>query len=150
MNVAVVIDDAVLRRVLERVGEGEMMTAIVADVAKTLRNTIVGRTPVGVETTATHFPGTAKKAWTQPVILGEGEVSFSNDLPYICALEYGSIPGNRPWPRPGPRTTVAGGGNIYSRQAPGGMYSYAVTQELRQIDEIVSTIVNAFLVHFGG
>jgi hypothetical protein len=149
VNISIQIDADVLTRVLERVGSGELLDAIVSDVAKTLHKTIVGRTPVGVVKTPTHSPGTAKMAWTQPVSIGSGEVTFSNDLPYICALEYGSIPGSRPWPNPGPRTMFAGEGNIYSRQAPGGMFSYAMQHDLAEIDRNVGIIVNEFLEFFG-
>lgn len=44
---------------------------------------------------------------------------LGNDRPYATAIEFGSVPGQDPWPNPGEKTTMSGG-MIYSTQAVGG------------------------------
>ena len=92
------------------------------------------------------FGGRAKKAWRitdlRAVQSGEAtsyEVHVQNTatsdagFPYPIMLEIGSGVGQRPWPRPGPRTKAGtrlsdGETRIFSRQAPGGMVGLALRQ----------------------
>jgi len=50
-----------------------------------------------------------------------------NNVPYAGVMETGSKAGHKPWPSPGPLTTMVGG-NIYSKQAPGGMVTPILTK----------------------
>lgn len=44
---------------------------------------------------------------------------LGNDRPYAAAIEFGSVPGQNPWPNPGEKTTLSSG-RIFSTQAVGG------------------------------
>lgn len=64
-----------------------------------------------------QFVARAQALATSPVtasIIAEGDPAA-----YWAPLEFGSGYGRRPWPRPGPRTTVTSG-RVFSRQAVGG------------------------------
>jgi len=47
-------------------------------------------------------------------------IMLTNNVPYAGVLEFGSPSGKKPWPSAGPKT-VAVGGRVFSRQAPGGI-----------------------------
>ena len=83
------------------------------DIAITLRNLVIGNTPVGIRKKPS---GTIrmKQSWSEPAQRGAGGLAFGSSLPYARRLEEGTYPGV------GPRTIRYGKG-IYSRQAPGGM-----------------------------
>jgi hypothetical protein len=152
MNIEMQIDASIVSRVLQRISSGELFDSVLMDIAKKLRNAVVGRTPVGIPPDS-PAPGTAKSSWTQPTVSGSHEVAFRSDVPYITTLEYGSFPGQRPWPRPGPRTTMADSPEgsrsmIYSRQAPGGMFSWSVRHI--DVDAVANTVLQAYLTAFGG
>lgn len=85
----------------------EAVDAGLRDVATTLRSLVLGRSPVDT--------GAFKLSWGA-VEQQEGGFSytFTNPQPYGFVLEGGLYPGV------GPRT-VAEEGQIYSRQAPGGV-----------------------------
>jgi len=64
-----------------------------------------------------------------------GEVT--NPLPYASVIEFGSTPGKKPWPSPGPKTVLASG-KIYSSQAVGGVVSKVVTD--KNIEDFMQTL----------
>ena len=75
--------------------------------------------------------GTVKRSWTPvsresggPVERRSVGYSFGNIQPYAHVLDTGSLPGKKPWPGVGPRTTMEAG-RIYSKQAPGGIFTNA-------------------------
>lgn len=84
--------------------------------------------------------GDFQAAWSKPFRIAPLHWSAGeNRSPQAFALEYGSIPGQRPWPHVGPKT-VRGGGtigegfqdaapNIYSSQAPIGMVRRALATQ---------------------
>jgi len=57
----------------------------------------------------------------------EDTIYFSNNLPYISALEFGEYPGVGP-------KTVQGAGGIYSKQAPSGM----VRQNIARFSNLIA------------
>jgi hypothetical protein len=65
---------------------------------------------------------------------------------YVRALEFGSVAGERPWPRPGPRTTLAvnpqtGEQVVVSAQAPQGFIRPSLTQFIEaMVREIVRPV----------
>lgn len=65
------------------------------------------------------YSGVASKSWEIKGI-SEGKVQISNSASYSKYLEYGSFPGEHPWPSTGERT-VHKDEKIWSSQAPGGM-----------------------------
>lgn len=81
------------------------LDVVAEDVANTLRNIVVGKTPVA--------SSALKRSWS-PVQRTTGGFSFSTDLPYAVVIEEGL------YKSVGPRTVEYEGG-VYSRQAPGGM-----------------------------
>lgn len=89
-----------------------------------VRKAVVDATPVDT--------GKAKAGW-EAVRRNRGGISFGNREVYTASLIEGSIPGSRPWPSVGPKTT-ASQGRIYSSQAPGGILEKA------KVDEIVEKI----------
>lgn len=99
------------------------------DVAKTIRNLVLERTPVGIRK-KTEGAVRMKQSWSEPIKQSGGGIAFGSDLPYAARLETGTYPGV------GGRT-VAEGSGIYSRQAPGGM-----VQPVLDDSEITNTIVN--------
>jgi len=52
--------------------------------------------------------------------MSKSMVTISNDSPYAKIIEFGSTPGESPWPSVG-KKTVMFEGKIYSSQAPGGV-----------------------------
>ncbi len=106
MAVAARISIENLAAVFERLADlpGAVEVGI-RDVATTLRSLVLGRSPVDT--------GVFKLSWGA-VQEHEGGFSFTNPLPYAHVLEEGLYLGT------GPRTT-AQEGQVYSRQAPGGV-----------------------------
>lgn len=113
----------------------EAIDAAVEDVAKTMRELVLGRTPVGEPGRDPHS-GQLKRSWSD-VRRSEGGFSFSTDLFYATTLEEGL------YERVGPRTMAAaspgGGSGIFSRQAPGGIIAPLLEDEgvLRRVAELV-------------
>lgn len=119
-------DAVTLMRAVERLGGGLASlvkeSGVLRDLAITYRNLLMGHTPVDT--------GWAKSQWMYRMA-GALEAEFYNNATsgggycYPLTLEYGSVPGQKPWPNPGPRTVLAsnheGAPRIYSRQAPGGI-----------------------------
>jgi hypothetical protein len=87
------------------------ISRLTRSVASRVRKAVMSATPV--------FTGETRKSWT-PVRKVSGGYSFSNPLVQADVLDKGSSPGQKPWPSPGPRTTLYRG-KIYSSQAPGGI-----------------------------
>ena len=95
-------------------------------VAEKIRSAMIENTP--------YDSGIAKTSWGQ-IEQHEGGLSFSNPQAYAVPLEFGSKPGERPWPGTGPKT-VMHGGKIYSSQAPGGIV------ETANLDKIIEACLN--------
>ena len=111
------------------------------DAMKTVRTRTVGRTPVGVG----RRRGRTKKSWSQLTVdRSDTSIGFSLDLPWARPLEYGSRRGERPWPNPGPRTMLYGG-NVFSRQAPGGMAGPVFDEEEAEV--IAGSILERIVEH---
>lgn len=96
--------------------------------------------------------GDFKAAWRPPSRIAPLHwIAAANDSVQAFALEYGSIPGQYPWPNVGPRT-VHGGGvigegfsdaapNIYSSQAPIGMVRRALAAQAPVFRKMVLDLV---------
>jgi len=108
--------------------EGQLSKAT-RSIASRVRKLVIGATPKDT--------GEARKSWTG-VRKIEGGYSFISGSPYIGALEYGSEPGQAPWPRPREKTVLQEG-RIYSKQAPGGITENA------DIDAAINDIVGEVL-----
>jgi hypothetical protein len=106
-----------------------LVTQALQDTGDTLRNVVRGRTPVGIRPPT----GGAKGSWSEVQQTANG-YSFSNPVDYTYVLEEGRYPGV------GPRT-VAQGGGIYSRQAPGGIMG-PVLDDVSQVDDILEAVVD--------
>jgi hypothetical protein len=59
-------------------------------------------------------------AKTDKPVEAEIAVTDAEAQKYWKPLEYGSAPGEKPWPNPGPKTRRGKGGRIFSKQAPSG------------------------------
>lgn len=95
---------------------GELPASVldsVRDFAITFRNLVRGRTP--------YVSGHAKQSWSD-VEYQSGGFTFGSDAPHIKVLEEGL------YKTLGPRT-VDVGGDIYSRQAPGGIIAPLIEDE---------------------
>lgn len=122
-----------LRSILDRVPEA--MDAAAEDAAKTMLLLAEGRTPVGDPATDRHS-GQAKRAWSD-LQKESGGYAFSNPTEYITILEEGG------YQVVGPRT-VAEGGNIYSKQAPGGILD-PLTEDSSVLDDIAELIATKMI-----
>lgn len=114
--------EAEVRRILDGLPEAVRVAA--EDIATTLRNLVIGRTPVGIRPNAERM----KFSWSD-VERTEGGFTFGNPKDYAPVLEEGRYPGV------GPRTVAASGG-IFSRQAPGGIIGPLLEDQAR-IDQII-------------
>jgi hypothetical protein len=93
------------------------------DAAATLRNLVIGRTPVAT--------GELKDSWS-PVEKTSTGFTFGTDKDYAVVLEEGG------YSAVGPRTIAVAGG-IFSRQAPGGIMA-PLLQDEELMDKIVRRI----------
>lgn len=85
--------------------------------------------------------GLASHSWSE-IIRSENELSFQLTVPYGSVLDLGSIPGQKPWPSPGPKTTLYNG-RIFSSQVAdgiGGIVAEVLTIERK--GDIVKAIMN--------
>jgi len=105
------------------------------DTARTIRKLVVGKTPVGISSTA----GTMKGSWSSLRKASDG-FSFDTRTPYAHVLEEGLYPGV------GSRTVQTGGG-IFSRQAPSGMATPILADSSLE-DQIASTLSRRILGAF--
>lgn len=91
--------------------------------------------------------GKFKDAWEYDISSsGKGLMAtVSNDTVYASAIEFGSTPGQKPWPSPGPKTVVSGG-RIYSSQAVGGTIEKTFNDANMQkfAEKIANAILRAF------
>ena len=94
-----------------------------------IRSAMIENTP--------YDTGIAKTSWGQ-IEQCEGGLSFSNPQVYAVPLEFGSKPGERPWPGTGPKT-VMHGGRIYSSQASGGIVQTA------NLDKIIEACLDKLI-----
>jgi hypothetical protein len=101
----------------------ELMELAIEDAATTLRNLVIGRTPVA--------SGELKRSWSSVERTSTG-FTFGTDKEYAVILEEGR------YQTAGPRT-VASEGGIYSRQAPGGIIG-PILQDEALIGRIVQRI----------
>lgn len=100
----------------------------VNDVATTLRNLVIGRTPIGVK----PHGGTLKKSWSNVSRTSTG-FTFGTGLDYAQILEEGL------YPSAGPRTIEVEGG-VYSRQAEGGIIGPLLRDETL-LNRIATSVV---------
>lgn len=116
-----------MSRLLERLPEvaGESLP----DVATTLRNLAKGGSPVA--------SGDFKGSWSDVQATEGGALSFENPTEYGPYLEYGLYPGV------GPRT-IEQGGQIYSRQAPGGILG-PMMEDQTVLDDAINSLVNEII-----
>jgi hypothetical protein len=130
-----------------------------ASIATTYLRLLQGRTPVGVSQKGRggRKGGSAKRGWTIRSQDGtqaefENAVASPQGYHYPVILERGSRVGQKPWPRPGPRTTLApaSGGDlgpgeprIFSRQAPGGIAIPAFAQ--LEVGEVADAAIEQIL-----
>lgn len=70
--------------------------------------------------------------------LGE-DAYYTNTLAYILPLEYGSEPGEKPWPSPGPKTTLKDG-RIYPIQADDGMLAVNIAKFRPTVEKIAKEL----------
>ena len=116
------LDD--IRRALEKTPE--LIDLVIDDAATTLRNLVIGRTPVGKT-------GELKKSWSAVERTSTG-FTFGTDKEYADVLEEGGYRGV------GPRT-IAYAGGIFSRQAPGGIIAPLLEDE-QVMDKILKRIAS--------
>ena len=107
----------------------EIWDIAVQDTAKTVRNLVIGRTPVKT--------GHLKSSWSDIVRTGRGSFSFGTDVDYATILEEGG------YRSVGPRTVATEGG-IYSRQAPGGIIG-PLLQDSDTLDQISRVVAEELL-----
>lgn len=113
-------------RILQKIPDAVRTAGM--DGATTVRNLVVGRTPVAT--------GVAKRSWSSLQTM-TGGFSFASNLDYMEILEEGL------YARVGPRTVQTPEG-IFSRQAPGGMISPVIEDEeimVKVLEGVVSQIV---------
>lgn len=129
LDISVEPDD--LKKVRDTfVGLEQAINSAQWDIGKTLRNLVFGRTPVGVrKKVGPHL----KDTWSDVFSVSEDSVAFGTGAGYATVLESGSYPGV------GPRT-VAHEGQIYSRQAPGGMVR-PVLDDKQNLEDIVDDVI---------
>ena len=106
-----------------------------------------------IVTTTPVDEGDLQASWSPPSRMGPLHylVAESNAV-QVYAIEYGSIPGNHPWPSPGPRTQIGGGRigegftdaapNVYSTQAPLGVVRRALAKQAPQFRKLVLEAVS--------
>ncbi len=101
----------------------EVIAEATKDVATTMRNLALGRTPVK--------SGHLKRSWSPVTLTPEG-FAFGTSVSYAETLEEGG------YTNVGPRTVAVEDG-IYSRQAPGGILGPLVEdpEVLRRVTELV-------------
>ncbi len=119
--ITVNVDVKGLRELLPKISAlPKVIEAATEDAANTIRNLVIGRTPVDT--------GVLKSSWSA-VKRTSGGFSFDNSQDYAVVVEEGRYTGL------GPRT-VREQGRIYSRQAPGGMIAPIVAD-----DQLLSKLV---------
>ncbi len=92
--------------------------------------------------------GDFKGAWKSSGVIGSSgnlTARVSNNSVYAGAIEFGSAPGSRPWPSPGPKTTNSGG-RIYSSQAVGGVINKTLDEKTIMMfaSKLANSIARAF------
>lgn len=106
------------------------------EVAEEIKKNAESSTPIDT--------GKASQSWyltPMKKVKNQWEINVANrakskkGYPYPRVLEFGSTPGQRPWPNVGPRTVLAqspesGETRIYSSQAPGGIIFQAKKKEV--------------------
>lgn len=100
------VEDAVSRDGLSRALRG---------VSLRVYTEILTRSPVDT--------GRYRANWSPPNVSESGDVVeavIRNNLKYAHPVTYGSVKGQRPWPKAGPKT-VEQDGRVYSSQAVGGV-----------------------------
>jgi hypothetical protein len=113
-----------IRRALEKTPE--LIELLIEDTATTLRNLVIGGTPVG-------DTGDLKKSWSAVERTATG-FTFGTDKDYATVLEEGGYTGV------GPRTIALADG-IFSRQAPGGIIA-PLLQDEQVMDKILKRIAS--------
>jgi hypothetical protein len=106
----------------------------IRDAAITLKNLVMGRSPVGIGPTS----GTFKSGWGNVLPVQSGGISYAVENP----VDYGIILEEGLYHQVGPRTMMHGG-QIYSRQAVGGVMAPLIEDEAivqRVLDQIVARI----------
>ena len=107
---------------------------------KFVENELVNRAPVD--------SGDFRDSWESSSISKTSKgvtARITNDKIYADAIEFGSTPGESPWPNPGPKTRMSGG-RIYSSQAVGGTIKKALSD--KNINEFAKKIANSILMAF--
>lgn len=133
IEVDIQIEQAVVERIVQALGQvPEAALSGIQQATQTFRLLAEGRTPVGVEPGSPHL----KREWSN-VAFQDGGYSFGNPVGYGEVIETGAYPGV------GPRT-VAEGGRIYSRQAPGGILA-PLLQDEAVLQGVVNTVLNAII-----
>lgn len=91
--------------------------------------------------------GDFKEGWHSETSRGMDQISaqISNDKVYASAIEFGSSPGEKPWPSPGPKTVMSNG-RIFSSQAVGGTIEKTFDKE--NINDFAETIAKSILRAF--
>jgi len=91
--------------------------------------------------------GDYRDSWKNTVYNGSNgtKSEFTNDMVYGPVIEKGSIPGNKPWPNPGPKTILSDG-RIFSTQAIGGTIDKVFSNQKINIlaNELAKTIEGSF------
>lgn len=92
--------------------------------------------------------GAFKEAWSSSGRQSSGgdlTASISNNSAYAGAIEFGSLPGSKPWPSPGEKTVMSGG-RIYSSQAVGGTLDKVFNEVkfMEFAEAIADSILRAF------
>lgn len=129
----------------------EALEEISRTVAEKLKLLVKSRTPVGVipgkratkAKTGRHTRGQAKRSWSD-IKYVDGGYAFENIVPYILALDKGSEPGKKPWPKATNIRTVNSRGKIFSSRVVDSKGSGIVDPVLsddRIIDAIARTVV---------
>ena len=108
----------------------EMAELAIEDAAKTLRNLVIGRSPV--------YPGSGalKRSWSNVQRTSTG-FTFGTNRDYAEILEEGL------YTRVGPRTVQVGEG-IFSRQAPGGIIA-PLLADSNLMEQIVQDIAQRLI-----
>ena len=126
---------------------------VVKKKADEIYSIIKSNSPVGKITDSRNYPGFYRDSWRVSYANEAGTIAgfkIWNSAVQAEAIEFGSMPGSKPWPNPtvGRQTggrgmnqngrTIYSSGRIWSTQAIGGVFDRSITE--KDIDDLTNDI----------